>query len=291
MMEKGTGTSTNRSSSSRLNVACGRTCTTTYRSPVGPPSAPCSPSPCMRRRWPSAMPAGIRTVTRRSRVVRPRPRQVGARLPDDLAGSGALGTGPGHDEEALLEPELTRAPAVRTGLGRGSGRGARAAAGLAVLLARDLNGRLGAGVGLLERDLEIEAQIGAARRPVPTPPATEAEEVAEDVGEIREDVGVEPRAGPGLARHAGVPEPIVSGALLGIAEHRVGLGGLLEAFLRGVVARIAVRMVLEGEFPVCALDVLIARVARDTEHLVVVALTHACATFTSDGRSRREPRR
>ena len=61
-----------------------------------------------------------------------------------------------------------------------AGSGTRALAGLAGLLARDLDRRLGAGGGLLEGDLEVVAQIGTALRPAAPPPA--AEDVAEPEG-------------------------------------------------------------------------------------------------------------
>ena len=101
------------------------------------------------------------------------------------------------------------------------------------LFARNLDRRLGAGERLLERDLEIEAQVGAARRAAAAAAAAEPEEVAEDVGEVREDVGVEARARPARARHAGVAESVVARALVGVGEHGVGLGRFLELLFGG----------------------------------------------------------
>jgi hypothetical protein len=48
-------------------------------------------------------------------------------------------------------------------------------------------------------------------------------------------------------------------------------------------------MVLERELPVGALDVLLAGIPLDAEHVVVVPLAHALATFTMAGLSRRPP--
>ena len=178
-------------------------------------------------------------------------------------------------------------------LARRAGRGARPLAGVAAFFARNLDRRLGAREGLVEGDLEIEAQIGPARRAAaPAASAAEPEEVAEDVGEVREDVRVE--AGPARstgARHAGVAEAVVPRALVGVAQDGVGLGGLLELLFGGRVALIAIGVVLQRQLAIRALDVLLAGILRDAEDLVVVPLAHALATFTSAGRSRRCPMR
>jgi hypothetical protein len=58
-------------------------------------------------------------------------------------------------------------------------------------------------------------------------------------------------------------------ALVGVAEHVVGRADLLEAFLR---ARVGVRVVLLGQLPVGARDLLVGGRRDDAEHLVVVLL-------------------
>ena len=95
-----------------------------------------------------------------------------------------------------------------------------------------------------------------------------------------------PRAG---RADAGVAEAVVHAPLLRVGEHRVGLGRFLELLLGLLVAGIAVGVVLERELAVGALDLLLGGRPRDAEHLVVVALAHALATFTIAGRSRRSP--
>src|SRR5207253_7226143 len=94
----------------------------------------------------------------------------------------------------------------------------------------------------LEAQLEVVAQVGAAAGAPAAPPekVAEAEEVAQDVAEVGEDRRVE--AG---AAQAGVAVGVVAAALLRVAEHAVGLRGLLEALLGLLVARVAVRVVLE----------------------------------------------
>ena len=91
--------------------------------------------------------------------------------------------------------------------------------------------------------------------------------------------------------HARMTEPVVQAALLRVGNHRIGFCGLLEAVFRGLVTRIAIRVMLHGQLAVGALDVAVARRARDTEDLVVIPLAHAFATFTIAGRSMRSLRR
>ena len=174
----------------------------------------------------------------------PWPRQVGARLGDDPAGAAALAAGARDGEEALLVSQLPGAAALRARRRRGAGCGARAAAGLTGLLTRDLDGRFGALRGLLERNLHVVAQVGAALRPAAPAAAAEhvaeAEDVAEaaeDVLEVREDGRVDAAAPAGRAGHAGMAEAVVARALVGVGQHRVGFGRFLEALLRGLVAR------------------------------------------------------
>src|SRR2546429_663896 len=70
----------------------------------------------------------------------------------------------------------------------------------------------------------------------------------------------------------GVSEAVVHRPPLGIGQHLVGFGELPEALLRLAVSGILVGMVLVRELPEGLLDLLIRRVARDAEYLVIVAL-------------------
>jgi hypothetical protein len=124
---------------------------------------------------------------------------------------------------------------------------------------------------VLERDLEVVAQVGAAEdgRAAGTAAAKDvAEDVAEDIAEAR--------AGPGGMRiHAGVPELVVGRALVRICQNLVGLLTLLEVLLGLRVVRVAVRMPLHGVLAVRLLDLLLRGIPVDSEHFVVVPLRHA----------------
>ncbi len=107
-----------------------------------------------------------------------------------------------------------------------------------------------------------------------------------------------PKPPPGPAPVANGPGAgVVLLALLGIAEHVVGLGDLLEARLRLLVVRVAVGVVLTRELAVGLLDLLGGRLLVDPERLVVVGTRcHAdplgyAATTTRAGRMMLEPSR
>ncbi len=83
--------------------------------------------------------------------------------------------------------------------------------------------------------------------------------------------------------------PIVEAAFLDVGEDGVRLRRLLELFFRSLVVRIPVGMELHRLLAIRALELRHARSPADAEHLVIIALAHAFATFTIAGRSRRSP--
>src|SRR6266568_4665565 len=70
-------------------------------------------------------------------------------------------------------------------------------------------------------------------------------------------------------------EPVVRDALLGVGEHLVGLGRLLERLLGLLAARVAIRVMFYGEVMVSLLDLSGIRGPSHAEDLVVVAFHHA----------------
>src|SRR5215471_9112911 len=213
---------------------------------------------------------------------------------DDLARAAARRTGTRDGEEPLLKTKLAGSSTMAAGFRAAARRCARSLARLARFLARDLNRGFGAGVGLFERDLEVVAKVGAALRTA-APPASaehiaEAEQIseaAEDVFEAGERAGIE-SARPDAA-DPGVAVAIVGGTLVRVAQHRVRFGRLLETLLGLGIARVLVRVVLDGELPIRALQLRLGGIAADTEDFVIIPLAHPFATFTIAGRSRRSP--
>src|SRR5687767_6223949 len=88
----------------------------------------------------------------------------GAGLGDHLARTAALTAGPRDREKALLVAQLTGAAALRAARRRCARSGAVAVAGFTRLVPRNLDVGLDAFRRLLELDLEVVAQIGAALR-------------------------------------------------------------------------------------------------------------------------------
>ena len=71
---------------------------------------------------------------------------------------------------------------------------------------------------------------------------------------------------------------VVGGALLGIGKDAVGFGRFLKLLFGGMIARIAVGMILQREFAVGALQFLLPRAAGDAEHFVIIAFRHRHCT-------------
>src|SRR5262249_21167850 len=134
-----------------------------------------------------------------------------------------------------------------------------------------------AGIGLLQADLHVVAQIGAALAAAAAPApgaAAHAEQIVEDVGERRGDVA-EAAGGAGAAMlERGMAGAVVGPALVGVLEDLVSLVDLLEAGLARLVAGIAVGMPLHGELAERGLELAVVDGALDFQNLVVAALGH-----------------
>ena len=105
-----------------------------------------------------------------------------------------------------------------------------------------------------------------------------AEDVAEDVAEAFKataktatetgatHVGIDP----------GVAVLVVGRLLLRVGQHLVGFLDLLELGLRflGGITLVAVRVVFHGQLAVGLLDFVVAGIARNAEHFVIVAFRH-----------------
>src|SRR6266567_2794892 len=167
----------------------------------------------------------------------PRARAGRAGIIDDLAAALAGRTGPLKRKETLGVTDASLTAAGRTSLGFGAGLGARAGAGLTRHRGRDAHLGGLAGIGFLQGDLHIVAQIGAASAAT----AAHAEQVIEDVGEggshIAEAVR---RAGAGMLE-GGVAEAVIGRALVGILED------LFETDFAVLVAGIAIGVPLHRE--------------------------------------------
>ena len=222
------------------------------------------------------------------------PKVTGAILRGEMGFRGLVST------DAFNMRGLTRrygqgdaaAVAARADDRRGAGLGARPRARPAALVRRHRDRDLRAVDRLLERDrdlgLEVAAALGArARRRAAT--ARTAAGLAEQVGDdVAEAAGVEARlpaaAAPDVRERVG-ERAVVLLALLRVAEDVVCLRDRLEALLGLRVTRVLVGVVLARELAVRLLDLVLARLAADAEHLVMILGGHLDQCSTSSPRS------
>ncbi len=197
----------------------------------------------------------------------------------DAPGAAARGAGVGHHlaravagrarlldrEEALREAHRARAVAGLACLRLRAGFRAGPAARVAGLHRRDADLGLGAARRLLERDLEVVAQVRAAidRRAAARAAAEDvAEDVAERVGEAAE-AGRFPRAHAHVRMHARVPVGVVGAPLVRVGQDLVGFLRLLELLLAVLAVRIAVGVVLHRKLAISLLDLVLGGVPVD----------------------------
>ena len=183
----------------------------------------------------------------------------------------------------MLEHQLARAFAAAAARGLRALRRSGAAARLALSHLRDLQARLAAVEHVVEGDLEVVPEVGAAltapaaTAAAPTAPAEDvSEEIVEQVPEVAEVL----EAGARMAARSadtGVAELVVARLLLRIGEHGVCLGDLFEALLGLGIIRITVRVTFHRELAVGLLEVALGDATVDAEHLVVVPLAHVRA--------------
>ena len=178
-----------------------------------------------------------------------------------------------HLEDAALHAHLAAAVAGGAGLDLAVFR-TRALAGLARDERRHFDALLDAGHGLLEVQLHHVADVGAAPRTARAPPPPK---MLPKMSPKMSPMSAQP--GPAAAAaHAvferGMAVLVVHAALAAVGQHFVGFLALLERGFRGVVAGIAVRVVLHRAAAIGLLQVFVAGVAGHAQDFVVVALAH-----------------
>ena len=200
---------------------------------------------------------------------------------DDLAQALTVRASSRHRKKALLASDLSAPAASRAGDGLAPLPRSPPATLRAAFPARDFDFGVEPGRRFLKRNFHVVSQVrapfGAAAAAAPlSEDVAKTEEVPEDVLEVGEDRRGKVRRG---GTHPRVPETVVDGALLRVGEHGVGFRNLLEPF-RGFFGlfRIAVGMVLERQFPVCAFDFRQAGVPPHAQHRVVIPFWTQCVT-------------
>jgi hypothetical protein len=199
---------------------------------------------------------------------------LGARIGDHAAQALTRRTSAGHAEESLLVAYLA-APSTRSASNRSFARRRSAASAvLATLVAANRNVGFRSEYCLFELQRDIFPQIRTALGPA-APAGTaakkisEAEKVSEDLADILKDCRVEsarPRAAHGSMSKAVVRRPLVR-----IRQDSVGLAAFFEFFFRVRIIRIAIRMKLQRQLAIGALDLLLVGFAGNPENFVIVA--------------------
>jgi hypothetical protein len=163
---------------------------------------------------------------------------LAAWVSDDLARAAASAAGAADREKALLIKDFTPAVAGGAGGWPAARLGTGPFAPLAGFHARNLDFGRQAENGLLERDFQVVTDVFPTLSPVAAPAApsstekiAEAKQIAQDVAEIGERLRIE-SSRTGSALQPRVPEPVVGGALLAVAEDAICLGSFLEFLFR-----------------------------------------------------------
>ena len=69
-------------------------------------------------------------------------------------------------------------------------------------------------------------------------------------------------------------ELIVLLSLLRVMQHVVSLGRFLELFLGFLVARISVRVILYGDFPICFLYFVLRGILAHSKNFIIISFCH-----------------
>src|SRR5262245_46877328 len=69
-------------------------------------------------------------------------------------------------------------------------------------------------------------------------------------------------------------EPVITRTTFGVREDAVGLVDLFKLILRRMIAGIAIRVVLQRQFSISALQLLLRGAPVDAEDLVIISFAH-----------------
>src|SRR6516165_9473305 len=184
---------------------------------------------------------------------------------DRLAAAVTIRAGAFEREKALGVTHPAVAAAHRTSLRLGPGFAAGAGTGFAGHRGWNADLRSFAVEGLLEGNLHVVTQIGAALAAAGAPAAGgHAENAFKQIGKGGAEIGAEPGW---TAAHSmlerGMAKTVVSGALVRIFQDLIGLVDFLEAMFGPLVAGIAIRMELHRMLAKGGLDLAVTGTALD----------------------------
>ena len=210
---------------------------------------------------------------------------------DNLAGTAAVRAGSsglhGHTHKALLCADTAGTLAALAGFDTGAGRGAGAAALVAVFDAARGDFLFRTESGFLKCNLHARAHvvatdgcIGAAAGRASAAAEEAAEQVAQ-IAEVAEACTAEGVAGIRIevGIYARKAKLVIACALFRIGQYLVCLVDLLEA-LDGVRLVVHIRMIFGGQLAVGLFDIGFGRVLGNAQNLIVISLIFVCHNVT-----------
>ena len=193
---------------------------------------------------------------------------------------------------------LSSALTGRAGFGSRSGFCPATFAGIAQFIAVNLKAFFAAFCRFLKGDSQFITQIISGNRtliPVHSGTHSAVEQLVKNISHAAHTAKIESSA-EGVPSHTAhrifKSELIISGPLIRIAEHLIGLVQFLKAFNCFFVVRMQIRMAFFCLLPICSLNFLFCGFFVHTEYFVIVALICQTAsplsqskpvTFTGDG--------
>src|SRR5260370_18470517 len=135
--------------------------------------------------------------------------------------------------------------------------------------------------GFFEFEGDIYAKIRSALRPssspaaAPTKDVAETEELPKDIVEILKDGAIE-ACTRSAAAQSRMAKAVIHSALLRVREHGICFARFFEFLFSVGIVGIAVRMVLQRQLTIGALDLLVGRPTLHSQYLVVISLHFTC---------------
>jgi hypothetical protein len=134
--------------------------------------------------------------------------------------------------------------------------------------------------GFLESQSHVEEQVvtgagGCTGAGSSASPKTKRKEILKNISKGAEYVLESPNTAEPGASQPFVTVGVINATLLGVSQNFIGFGGFLELLLRLLVSRISIRVVLESELAIGLLHLLLTRLPRNTQDLVIIPFLHS----------------
>ena len=137
---------------------------------------------------------------------------------------------------------------------------------------RNADFRFSSVCSLFQRNFEVVAQIRATMH-IGTPATPSAtKNISKNITEsVTKSLCTSAAC---ISIHTGMAKLIVGSAFMRIRQDFVGLFGFFKHLLRFNITRIPIRVIFHSQLAIGFLDGTFIGIAADTEHFIVIALTH-----------------